>query len=167
MGVLRREGEIPLSLLATKPLSLQASNQNKDKNQTWVLLLLNWAMFLPEGASLHSIKMSPVMKQWASALLYNNFILVNVHTAPELELRTGLLYFSFFGCFFFLKSLLIFFACPMCHTLSNFADIVVWTSGLRGKCNLFTCTFTLNFRFMSPCEIFSGLLNKIQIHEIL
>lgn len=60
---------------------------------------------------------------------------------------------------FFLKSLLIFFACPMCHTLSNFADIVVWTSGLWGKCNLFTCTFTLNFRFMSPCEIFSGLLN--------
>lgn len=47
----------------------------------------------------------------------------------------------------------------MCYTLSNFADVVVWTSVLWGKCNLFTPLFTLNCRFMSPCEIFSGLLS--------
>lgn len=47
----------------------------------------------------------------------------------------------------------------MYYTLSNFADVVVWTSVLWGKCSLFTSPFTLNCRFMSPCEVLSGLLS--------
>lgn len=66
-------------------------------------------------------------------------------------------YFWFLG--FFSEISPDFLCLSLCHALSNFAHVVVWTSGLWGECDLFVCTFTLNCRFMSPCEIFSGLLN--------
>lgn len=150
------KGEIAFSPLATKPLSLRASNKKPrlESYYFWTELCA-YLEVLPCTVS-YSIMMWPVMQQRASALLYSCFILVSVHSMPELELgdRVALL-----GCFSFWNlswfSLLVL----MCHTLSNCADVVAWTSGLSGKCSLFTHTSTLNCRFTSPCEIFSSLLN--------
>lgn len=100
---------------------------------------MDWDTCLPGGVSLYSIVLWTVMQQWASAA--SSIQQLHVFKRPQhpralsWALGGGCSAFFFF---FFLSWNLSWFSlplpkdCNMCHTVSNSADVVVWTVGLCG-----------------------------------